>query len=360
MDYKTQISDDLNDSEWDDFVVINPGSHHVQTSMWSQIKFILGWRVTRIIVKHQGRIIAGCQLLIRTIPLIGSIGYITKGPLCTIYNPETINIIMSQVHHLSRKLKLKLIAIQPPNNGQITVSQLSHWKFKRSSLELAPTATILLDLKDDTDKILGQMKRQTRQNIRRSVREGIRVREGTEDDLDIFYKMHLATSKRQDFRPYPLEYFKKMWNVLEPQGNLKLLIAEYEAEAISSLLIIPFKDTVIAKILGWSGLYPERRPNEAVFWASILWAKSHGYCFFDFEGINPKNAILILNGEPLPERFKHSPDFFKLGFGGKVVLYPEAYDKIINPLLSWIFRRISPEVGSRSISSKIIDFIRKR
>ena len=140
------------------------------------------------------------------------------------------------------------------------------------------------------DSILSQASRQTRQNIRRGKREGISVRTGNQEDVDLFFELHLATSKRQNFLPYPREYFKEMWKEFSPTGNIQILIAEYQNKPVSGLLIIPFRDTVLAKLLGWSGEFKEFRPNDILFWESICWSQSHGYKFFDFEGVNPEGA----------------------------------------------------------------------
>lgn len=363
VDYEVKTSDATQDPAWDAFLAAVPGGHHVQSSLWSQVKALLGWRVARIIVTYQGLITAGAQLLIRPMPLVGAVAYLTKGPVCVSTDVGPAELIINEVWRVSRAHRVQLLAVQPPNNGHAMISLLAARGFKLSSLELAPTATILIDLTPDIKAILAGMKRQTRQNIRRSEREGITVHEGTERDLHTFYGLYVATSQRQRFPLYSEEYFRRMWQVFEPHGHIKLFLARYGAEAVSALLIVPFGDTVIAKVLGWSGFHADRRPNEALFWASIQWAKGHGYRCFDFDGIDPAGARAVLRGEVLPESLQHSPDFFKLGFGGQVVLYPEAYDQVPNPILRWIYRKASPRVGGRSGRSpvsKLMDYLRKR
>ena len=350
----------MQDPDWDAFVARAPGGHHVQTALWGQVKALLGWHVARIVVTEQKRIIAGAQLLIRPMPVIGAVAYLTKGPVCASEDVDLAELVIDEVCRVSRARHVQLLAIQPPNNGQAMVSLLPPRGFCPSSLELAPTATILIDLAPDLDGILARMKRQTRQNIRRGERQGISVHEGTERDLHTFYDLIRPPASGRDFLAYPEEYYIRMWQVLEPHGYIRLLLAKYEAEIVSALLLVPFGNTVIAKILGWSGLHADRRPNEALFWASMQWAKSHGYAFFDFEGIDPIGARAVLKGESLPESLQHSPDFFKHGFGGQVILYPEAYDRVSNPILRWAYRKASPRIGGQSVASKLMDRLRKR
>ena len=251
------------------------------------------------------------------------------------------------------------LAVQPPNNGQEISPLLRALNFSPCSLDLAPTASIILDLDAEPDQLLKGMKRQTRQNIHRGELAGLKVRDGSEGDLEAFYHLHQSTAKRQGFYPYSLEYYRAMWKVFQPVGGIGLVIAEHDEKPISALLLIPFGDTVIAKILGWSGERAELRPNDAVFWNAILWSKQRGYCHFDFEGIDLQGARAVLESGSLPDKLQHSPDFFKLGYGGHVVLYPPAFDLVPNPLLRWAYKKLSPQVGGESTISHIVDKIRK-
>jgi lipid II:glycine glycyltransferase (peptidoglycan interpeptide bridge formation enzyme) len=355
-----QISRALNDPEWDSFLASTSGGHHVQSSMWAQVKAKINWKVSRIVVKEQGQIIGGAQLLIRKLAPLTSVVYLSKGPVLGFSSLPLFERIVRQVIEIAQKNNALLLAVQPPGNRQDVASQLLQMGFESSQLELAPVASIRLDLCPSLDQIVANMKRQTRQNIRRGVRSGLVVRDGIESDLDTFYEFHRATSRRQGFEPYAKEYYAEMWRIFEPHGYIHLFVAEYESKPITGLLVIPFGDTVIAKILGWSGDHPDLRPNDAVFWNAIQWSKLNDYRYFDFEGIDQSGARAILAGEALPAELQHSPDFLKLGYGGQVVLYPPAFEMIRNPLARWVYKKISPTVGGESWGSRIFDILRKR
>ena len=151
-----------------------------------------------------------------------------------------------------------------------------------------------------------------------------------------------------------------MQRAFSPHGNFKILVAECEGRPVSANLIIPFRDTVIAKVMGWSGDDRETRPNEALHWEIIRWAKSHGYRYVDLEGVDAEAAKKFLQGQPLPDSIRHSPDQLKYGFGGKVVLYPAAYEMIFNPVYRWLYSKLRVEVASQTLASRILDLIRKR
>jgi lipid II:glycine glycyltransferase (peptidoglycan interpeptide bridge formation enzyme) len=197
------------------------------------------------------------------------------------------------------------------------------------------------------------MKRQNRQNIRHAERDGITIREGRRDDLETFYRHYLATSLRQKFAPYPIEYFYRMWDIFYKKGNIGLILSEYENQPISGLLIVPFNDKVIAKLFGWSGQYAGSRPNEAVFWGAIQWAKTHGYHFFDLQGIDPVGAKALLSGQPLPESLLHTPTFMKLQFGGQVCLFPAAFEYVPASLVRWSYYKVLPWMTKSGLYKKL-------
>lgn len=355
-DYSSRVSTERDDPKWDAFVASCPDGHHVQTSLWGQVKTITGWKAIRVILSKGEQIVSGCQLLIRTMPYIGNVGYVTKGPLCNYNDPEQAQSILQEALRTGKDFHLRYVVVQPPNNGEMIIEHLSCCGFRPSWLDVAPTATILIDLSLSSDVIMKQMKRQNRQNIRRGEKKGITVREGDLRDIHSFYLLHLATSERQGFKPYSEEYFARMWQILAPSGYIKLFFSEYMDEPISALLVVPFNDTVVPKILGWSGFHGNRRPNEALFWGAIKWAKAAGYKIFDMEGIDPLGARAVIDGNPLPESLHRSPTRFKLGFGGEVVLYPEPQDYVLNPVLRWMYRRVSPRISDWPIIyNKLLD-----
>jgi len=348
VDYQVGLSGGGPDPEWDAFVAQNPGGHHGQTSLWGQVKTASGWRAAHLVVTDQGRIVAGGQFLTRPILLGARVGYVTKGPLCPSDNPALADLVIDELLLACRAHHVGFLVIQPPRNGELVARQLAQRGFGPGWIELAPTATVLIDLIPDAEEILARMKRQTRQNIRRGEQRGIQVREGQESDLPAFHRLYAATNERYGTRPYSEQYFAEMWHILEPHGLLKLFLATHDAEPVSALLTIPFGDTVVASKLGWSGLYGDSRPNEVLFWEAIRWARAQGYRVFDFEGIDVEGAKAVLEGRPLPEALQETPTRFKLSFGGEVVLYPGPYDYIRHRLLRWMYNAVKPRLAAWS------------
>lgn len=355
---QVHIFRDAEHPDWDAFLAHTPGGHHAQTSLWAQVKARLGWEAARVIVTQKGRIVAGAQMLIRPLPLVGAVGYVPRGPVCAGEAPELVEVVLRELHRLARSCHVRYLAVQPPNDGHAFVRRLPGWGFRPSATEAAqPTATVLLDLTKDLDVLLADMHARTRYNIGLGLRRGVVVRQGAEGDLPAFCRLLAATGQRQGFAPEPEAYISGMYRILAPRGWIRLFIAEYRGEPVSAALAICFGDTVFYKRGAWSGLHGKHRPNEVMQWELVRWAKAQGYRAYDFEGIEPACARAVLRGEPIPEPLNGTVTSFKLGFGGRVALFPGVYDYVYNPFLRWTHHAMC-RVEHSTVARRMLNRIR--
>lgn len=358
--YGVRISEAQEESQWEQFLLQVPGGLHTQSSLWGQVKASLGYKTVRVLVYQNDELVGGAQIVMRSIPLFGAIGYISKGPILRPYSPELADRIVQALKQIAREYNIQLLIAQPPNISEDIVDILQSHGFQPSSNAVSTRATLLLDLQKDLDTILQEMQRKTRYNIRLSGRKGITVREGNEADVNIYYSMLENTSQRQGFAVFPLDYYQNMWRILAPTNNIKLFIAEVDGEPIAAQLSIGFGDTLTNKFSVWSGKHGDKRPNEAIQWAAISWAKEHGYRYYDFEGIDPEAAQLLLQGESIPDDMKQTVTSFKLGFGGDVVDFPEPYDYVYNPVLRKLYENIYPFVQGSKFLRNLLQYVRTR
>ena len=360
VDRQVSVSTATADPAWDEFLESVPGGHHSQSSLWAQIKASLGWRSVRVIVRDGRSIVAGGQILFRRVRILGTLAYVPKGPVTASDDGELADLAIEQLREVAAANGARILLMQPPNTGEEVVRRLPRWGFRVSPIETGPTATVLVDLSQTLDDIMARMRKGTRKNVRRSARDGISVRQGTEADLVAFHRLLVIGSQRHGFIPFPVEYFSKMWGTLGPHGYLKLFLAERKGEAVSAQLVLAFGDTAVAKQVGWSGYYGRSGPNEALDWATIEWAKSRGYKHYDLEGIDPAAARALERGEELPDALKQTPTFYKLGWGGEARLLPQTYCYLFNPLLRIAYNRVSHAVVKRLVSERALSYVRTR
>jgi lipid II:glycine glycyltransferase (peptidoglycan interpeptide bridge formation enzyme) len=314
------------DQEWDDFVSQTSGGHHLQTSRWAQVKATVGWRAARVVARCDGRIVGGCQVLIRPLPAVGSLAYVPRGPLIAGAGETTLDAILTAIRELARRERVLYLKIQPPVDRPDMESFLLARGFRPSHLEAAPTATVRVDLRRTPEDLLAQMSPTRRRNIRRGERSQVTVRWGGAEDLRAYYRTIQATAERQRFVPYPARYYEQMWRSFSPGGHAMLLVAEHGHRIVASLMLIAFGDTVLFKMGGWTGEHREARVNELLHWRAILSARRRGFRWYDLEGIASDAAVAIRDRRtPTPHTYAGTTRF-KLGFGGSVVVFPPALD----------------------------------
>jgi lipid II:glycine glycyltransferase (peptidoglycan interpeptide bridge formation enzyme) len=324
------------DEAWDRFLE-RYGGHHAQSSLWARAKESLGWSVQRIVVRKGEEIVGGAQMLTRKVGFLGKAAYILRGPVLGQECHELDRCLLEAILAWSKKNGTALLILQPPYFGHDWLPLLEEGGFRTGLFNLAITATLRLDLSLSEKELLGQMRRKTRQHIRQGLKAGVQVRSGTREDLPLFRRLLCETARRQGFQPEPPEFFNSLWNEMAPGEHLKLFIAEVEDEPVSALLTIPFAQSIYLKRIGWTGSHCSHWPNEVLHWETILWAKTHGYRYCDFEEVDPSLAGRADAKAGLDEALMKTPSFFKLGFGGEILPLPPAYLYFHNSMLRWLF-----------------------
>jgi peptidoglycan pentaglycine glycine transferase (the first glycine) len=343
--YRFHVSDAFEDPKWDSFLAETPGGHHVQTSLWAQVKATVGVQAVRVLATNDGELIGGGQVLMSNLPIIGVVGYVARGPVTIADEPLLSRMLLEQLRAAAKDRGVRHLTIQPPTNRLEMTATLEDEGFRSTSQTMAPPASVVVDLSPSIDDVMSNMRRKTRYNIRLADRRGVTVRSGGESDLDTYCRMVEATAQRQGFRPFPPEYYATMWRVLNPRGYLRLTIAEFEGETIAAQFTVPFGDTVINKLGVWPGRHGDSHPNEALHWDAMKWSKEHGYRFYDFEGIDLRAARALSDGEALPPDLGQSVTSFKLGFGGDVRIFPGAYFDASNAMIRWLYDSVFPKVS---------------
>lgn len=337
------------DDEWDAFVHGVRGGSPVQTSRWEDVKGIGGWRAARVAVRRDGEIVAGAQLLLRDLPVVGALAYAPRAPLVA-GGPADDARVLDAIDALCRRERVAYLKLQPPDGRGDLEAVLRDRGYVRSDLEAAPTATTRVDVTRDDDALLAAMRTMTRGNVRKSLRRGLVVAEGATEDLAAFHAIVEATAARQDFHAYPYAYYRAMWDAFCGDDHAALLLVRDGDEIVSAALLLAYGDTVVYKMGGWAGGAPEKRPNEAMHWAGIHWARDHGYRWYDFEGLKPAAARAALAGETV-----QGIDGFKLGWGGEVALFPPAYDRSPRRALAPAVRLAAPRLDSvRGVAHRLL------
>lgn len=358
MTYSIQLSDGSEDPVWDQFLVDAPMGSHVQSSVWGLLKQTLNMSVARVVVLNNGSILGGAQVLIRSISTLGAIGYVARGPVLLQTNSDVLEAIFKGLLRIARRHRIRMMILQLPDNMPALTQSLSREGFLTTGIEVAPTATVQVDLRPPLETIFSNLKPSARKYIRKGQRRGLSGRIAEIEEIPVFYRLMMDTCNRQGFCPFPFSYYKAMWRILAPKGYLKLVVVEFDNEPVSAQMVITFGDTLITKNKGWSGAYKQLGPNYVMDWTTMVWARENGYRIYDFEGIDLGNARSILSGRMSAHQVSYGPTRYKLQFGGQIKLFPLSLATVFNPLLRWGYQHIFTKVQNTPAVRNLIQRLR--
>lgn len=331
------------DPQWDSFVAAVPGGHHLQTTMWARVKAVSGLRAARVVARRDGEIVAGCQVLIRTVRGLGAVAYAGRGPLMGDPEPALLDSVLDGLDELAARRRVGLLKLQPPAGHHDMKAALAARGYQPSHLQAGPVATVRVPLAHDSEKdLLASLRSNTRRDIRAGLRRGLEVRAGEETDVATLQRLLEDTGRRQGFAVYPEAHHRCLWHTFSPEHAV-LLLAEREGTPVAANLLVGFGDSAVFKVGAWDGSEAAGHPNELLHWHGMRWARERGHAFYDLEGISLQAARALRAGESLPEDTSGITRF-KARFAGEVVVLPETHDLTYPTLLGRALRRLAPAV----------------
>jgi peptidoglycan pentaglycine glycine transferase (the first glycine) len=325
--------------EWNAFVMKEPYFALLQSWEWGEFKKKMGWKVFRIAAIDNGFIIAGAQMLVKSLPFgFVSMAYIPRGPVGNWLDNKVSSPLFSEFHRIARLNKAAFLRIEPPllNSMEIDL-QLRRLSFRPSPFTNQPRATIILNLDWGLDDILQQMRKRTREYIKYSFRQGVNVRCGNRDDISKFYDIMRITHRRGKFALRFRDYYEQEWETFAKIKQASFFMAVYQDRLLATHMSYGFGEHAAYFHGGSLNDYSELRPNYLLIWEAIKWAKSRGCRTYDLWGIPDEVGRVVAEGKkpPVSERTDGLWGLyrFKSGFCKNVVYYLGAYDYVYYPLL---------------------------
>ena len=303
--------------KWNKTVKEFPESNFLQSPSYGRMNEILG---AKVITEDFGG--NGYALMIVRDAKRGRYLEIPCGPLINWRKQELVKQVFQTIKEVAKMEKCVFVRIRPqlkctPENLKL----LSSLGLSRSPMHLAAEHTVIIKLDNSEEELLANMRRQTRYEVRRADKLGIKVTSGNSDELfKEFQRVQAETAKRQNFVPPNL---KTLMAEKEAFGNnIKIYVAETaEGEKIAYGLII---------CDGLEGDYYEAASTElnrklpgayALLWQVMCDLKAEGYERFNLWGIAPAGQ---------PNHRYAGVTTFKTGFGGEVIEYVPAHDMVIS------------------------------
>ncbi|MBN2385474.1 MAG: peptidoglycan bridge formation glycyltransferase FemA/FemB family protein [Anaerolineales bacterium] len=313
--------------DWNAFLNQHPAAHLLQSAEWGELKSAFGWQAVRIVA---GEI--GAQMLFRQLPLGFKVAYLPRGPVAGRPAPDAGQQFWEEVEALCRAWKAVFLKVEPDaweasDQGPVIRNPL----LVESRYSIQPRRTVVVNLRDSEEDILGRMKQKCRYNIRLAAKRGVTVRPW--DDLDGFHKMMLVTGERDIFGVHAAAYYRKAYDLFHTAGMAELLVAEYEGQPLAALMAFA-RGTRAWYLYGAStDAERNRMPAYLLQWEAMRWARLHGAEEYDLYGVPDADEAT------LEAQFESRRDGlwgvyrFKRGFGGELKRAVPALERVYNPLL---------------------------
>lgn len=264
----------------------------------------------------------GSAVVIRRDAKRGRYFEIPGGPVLDWDGPiKPIKFFLDEIKRLAKAEKCVFVRIRP----NITDTPAHRKLAEKLGLALSPMQlhaenTVMLDMAKSEDELLADMRRQTRYEVRRAEKLGIKVSyESSEKAFNDFYDLQLETAKRQGFIPSSRETILALRTVYGDKA--RIYTAKLDGKVLAKgLMILESPEAIYDE----AASAPEGRKFPGAYalqWQAIKDIKALGLSRYNLFGIAPA-------GQP-NHRFA-GVTTFKTGFGGEVITYLPAQDIIVN------------------------------
>jgi peptidoglycan pentaglycine glycine transferase (the first glycine) len=310
----------MDKKQWNQFIKENgpKSGSFLQSFEWGEFQQSLGRKVIRILSPF-GRSPEGGEngfaAQIIKIPFCCGLSYfyIPKGPIFKKNQEYRIKNYESRIKTLietAKKEKAIFIRFEPEALDENEIKNLNLRPSPASQIQ--PKRTLILDLEKSFDDLLRGMHPKTRYNIHLAERFGAETK--MENKFGDFLHLLKETSERDKFHLHPDSYYKKMLENLTASNDfqVKLWVAKHRGQIIAADLIGYFGKTATYLHGASSHNYRNLMAPHLLHWTIIKDAKSNGYKYYDFWGIDEAKWPGVTR--------------FKKGFGGEEISSPGTFD----------------------------------
>mgnify|MGYP001564153478 CR=1 FL=1 len=279
----------------------------LQSKNWANFQKTLGRKVFEI---------GGTHLIKYNLPFEKSYLYVPAGPQFPISNFQ-----FPKLKELAKQENAIFVKADPMED--MVAKSLVEQGFKRSLKLMNPHKTVIIDLTQSEEQLLSKLHHKTRYNIRHAERKGITVEKANDpdDQFPTFWQLMEKTTERDDFSAHSKSYYETLINFfsVNPEIKTQLWFAYIKDKpGAAATITLTYKDTVYYLFSASDHEFRSYKAPNLLRWQIMLQMKREGFAFADFWGIDAKRWPGITA--------------YKLGWGGRVVEYPGAFDLVISPL----------------------------
>ncbi len=328
MEKNKEEKNQFTEKKWLEICKKFPEANFLQSPSYQAMNEEIGFKT--IVEDFEGK---GHALMIIRDARRGRYLEIPCGPLIDWKDKKLVKKVIDKISEIARKEKCVFVRIRPQLYAtEENLKILGNLGLRKSPMHLAAEHTVMIDLTKTEEELMANMRRQTRYEVRRANKLGIKVTtDRSEEIFNEFHQIQLETAKRQNFIPPDLATLNAEKNAFK--DNIQIYTAKISESALEESSEKTGEKTLAYGLIikdGREGDYYEAASTDlnrklpgayALIWQAMKDLKAEGYERFNLWGIAPKNQ---------PNHRYAGVTTFKTGFGGEIVEYVPAHDIIIS------------------------------
>lgn len=308
--------------EWNQFVAQSKLGSFLQSWEWGEFQESLGRKIFRLKIINKEKLVGVALIVKHDLPYKKSYLYSPRGPVFGSRN-WSLKIgqdLLTKVSDIAQKENAIFFRIEPK---EILKSDTKIPRNFKTTDQVQPKMTQILNLQDSEDDLLKNMHHKTRYNIRLANRKGVIITSSTNpNDADKFWQILLQTTKRDKFKAFSKEYYREFIKYLSKSSLAKIYIANFKNEPIAAIIMTFFGSDANYIHGASSNKYRNVMAPHLLQWQAIKDAKKMNYKWYDMWGVSPKDQ---------PKHKWAGISRFKKGFGGKQIEYLGSLDYVYKP-----------------------------
>lgn len=313
-----QVVNTTDKEQLNNFVASQEHSQFLQSWQWGEFQKKVSGKVIRMGVENDNELITVATIIKKFLPMGKSYFYCPRGPIVDksqIPNSKKIlELLFNKIRDLAKNERAMFLRFEPLS--KIDLSNLAEnlgLKIEKT-IDVQPSKTLILDITKPKEELLANMHQKTRYNIKLAKKKGVKIIEADVGHFEELWQLIAETSERDAFRPHGRSYYREM--LKSGKSFIKLLLSEFRNKVISAGIFSFFADAATYMHGASSNKHRNVMAPHFLQWHSIKLAKSLGYKYYDFYGINEKEWPGITR--------------FKKGFGGSEIEYPGTFNLVFD------------------------------
>lgn len=325
-------------ASWNTFVERAPYHAFPQLWEWGEVRAMGGWRPVRLAIgPTPDEPIAGAQLLLRRMPLIGwHLAYVPRGPIGHLDDPAVRDGLLRALRAAGRAEKIATVRADPEAQPGTPYGRSLLDPPWRAAPKVQPPTTRVIDLAPGVEALKSNLKRKHRQYVNKAERAGVTIErfDGSTPPnvigpaLADFNRIYQHTASRAGFVARQAFYYERVWSIFAPTGRVRLSFAVKDGERVATLFHFTCGERAVESYGGMTDAGADARANYLLKWSAIGDFAGEGFAVYDMWGLATGGIRQ-----------------FKEGFGGEEIEYVGARDLALRAPMDAALRVAIPAYG---------------